>query len=188
MNGAAADPRRLILWTVGAIVGAVLLLGFLYRARGALLLIYVSALLAMGMAPLARAIERIRFRGRPLPRWLAVAIIYVVVLAALVGLGSAVVPTFAQQAREFAAVAPEWFDQAQAKLIDWGVLPEPMTLREAIEVGVDAVTVIVALLLGSALLGVTGALLAVPTAAILKVVLLEVGRETPAERPGRRAA
>jgi len=42
------------------------------------------------------------------------------------------------------------------------------------QVGVSAVTVIVALLIGGKLLGIVGAILAVPTAAILQVVLLEL--------------
>ncbi|HJR61738.1 MAG TPA: AI-2E family transporter [Vicinamibacterales bacterium] len=42
------------------------------------------------------------------------------------------------------------------------------------QVGVSAVTVIVALLIGGKLLGIVGALLAVPTAAILQVLILEI--------------
>jgi predicted PurR-regulated permease PerM len=42
------------------------------------------------------------------------------------------------------------------------------------QVGVSAVTVIVALLIGGKMLGILGALLAVPTAAILQVVFMEV--------------
>jgi len=42
------------------------------------------------------------------------------------------------------------------------------------QVGVSAVTVIVALLIGGKLLGILGALLAVPTAAILQVLFMEV--------------
>ena len=42
------------------------------------------------------------------------------------------------------------------------------------QVGVSAVTVIVALLVGGSLLGIVGALLAVPTAAILQVIAAEV--------------
>ena len=45
------------------------------------------------------------------------------------------------------------------------------------QVGVSAVTVIVALLIGGNLLGIVGAILAVPTAAILQVVFTEVTRE-----------
>ena len=42
------------------------------------------------------------------------------------------------------------------------------------QVGVSAVTVIVALLIGGRLLGIVGAILAVPTAAILQVLLIEL--------------
>jgi predicted PurR-regulated permease PerM len=42
------------------------------------------------------------------------------------------------------------------------------------QVGVSAVTVIVALLIGGNLLGIVGALLAVPTAAILQVLFMEI--------------
>jgi predicted PurR-regulated permease PerM len=42
------------------------------------------------------------------------------------------------------------------------------------QVGVSPVTVIVALLIGGSLLGIVGALLAVPTAAILQVVAAEL--------------
>jgi predicted PurR-regulated permease PerM len=45
------------------------------------------------------------------------------------------------------------------------------------QVGVSPVTVIVALLIGGKLLGITGAILAVPTAAILQVVLAEMVAE-----------
>jgi predicted PurR-regulated permease PerM len=48
------------------------------------------------------------------------------------------------------------------------------------QVGVSAVTIIVALLIGGSLLGIAGAVLAVPTAAILQVVVQEVWREPPA--------
>jgi predicted PurR-regulated permease PerM len=50
------------------------------------------------------------------------------------------------------------------------------------QVGVSAVTVIVALLIGGKLLGIVGALLAVPTAAILQVLFTEV-METREKRP-----
>jgi predicted PurR-regulated permease PerM len=46
------------------------------------------------------------------------------------------------------------------------------------QVGVSAVTVIVALLIGGKLLGIMGAILAIPTAAILMVVFQEVSGQT----------
>ena len=45
------------------------------------------------------------------------------------------------------------------------------------QAGVSAVTVIVSLLIGGNLLGILGAILAVPTAAILQVVFTEVAKQ-----------
>jgi predicted PurR-regulated permease PerM len=50
------------------------------------------------------------------------------------------------------------------------------------QVGVSPVTVIVALLIGGRLLGIVGAILAVPTAAILQVVLTEFMSDQPDPR------
>jgi predicted PurR-regulated permease PerM len=58
------------------------------------------------------------------------------------------------------------------------------------QVGVSAVTVIASLLIGGSLAGIVGAILAVPTAAILQVVMSEVLREDdrrPETRADRRA-
>jgi predicted PurR-regulated permease PerM len=47
------------------------------------------------------------------------------------------------------------------------------------QVGVSPVTVIISLLIGGALMGVVGALLAVPTAAILQVIAAEIVENDP---------
>ena len=49
------------------------------------------------------------------------------------------------------------------------------------QVGVSAVTVIIALLIGGSLLGLVGAILAVPTAAILQVLFEELGPEAASD-------
>ena len=132
---AADSPRRLIVWGVGITAGAVVLLFLAWVARSALVLIYVAALLAMGMAPLVRLIERgtaRRFR-RPMPHWIAPLLIFTGVLAGIAGIALMIVPTFASQTRELTATIPDWFTSAQQWLIDHGLLSEPMTLREALE-------------------------------------------------------
>ena len=68
------DYTRRMLQTVAAVAGAVVLLAALWAAREALLLIYISALTAMGFSPLVRLLERPRpddGQGR-VPRWLAI--------------------------------------------------------------------------------------------------------------------
>jgi predicted PurR-regulated permease PerM len=54
------------------------------------------------------------------------------------------------------------------------------------QVGVSAVVVIAALLIGGSLLGILGAVLAIPTAAILQVILQEILDER--DRLGERAS
>jgi predicted PurR-regulated permease PerM len=61
------------------------------------------------------------------------------------------------------------FFVAQQQLENHILVPKIMERQ----VGISAVTVIIALLIGGKLLGIVGAILAVPTAAILQVVLQE---------------
>ena len=58
------------------------------------------------------------------------------------------------------------------------------------QVGVSPVAVIVALLIGGNLLGIPGAILAVPTVAILQVLFTEwmTSRDGPADEPARPPA
>jgi predicted PurR-regulated permease PerM len=65
------------------------------------------------------------------------------------------------------------FFLAQQQLENHVLVPKVMERQ----VGVSAVTVIVALLLGGSLLGIVGAILAVPTAAILLVVFEEMAQQ-----------
>jgi hypothetical protein len=85
MSSGADTPRQLILWTIAAVAGAVVVLWLLYLAREVLLLLYVSALFAIGFSPFVGLIERQRVlpigtRGRP--RWLAILVVYVGILGA----------------------------------------------------------------------------------------------------------
>jgi predicted PurR-regulated permease PerM len=63
------------------------------------------------------------------------------------------------------------FFVAQQQFENHVLVPKVM----ARQVGVSAVVVVIALLIGGSLLGVVGAILAVPTAAILHVLLQELG-------------
>src|SRR3982751_5047924 len=90
-------PR--MLQTMAAIAGAVILLAGLWAARDALLLVYVSALIAMGLSPLVKLIERPRPRALPrrVPRWLAILAIYAVLVAVVVLVGLLVIPPLVAQ-------------------------------------------------------------------------------------------
>ena len=128
-------PRWLIVWAVAVTAAAVIVLFLAWLARDALILIYVSALLAMGMAPLVRLVARAAARlfRRPLPRWIAPLLIYLVVFGVIAATAAMIVPAFVRQARDFARQVPEWYAAGSDWLIEHGVLDEAMSFREALE-------------------------------------------------------
>ena len=129
------SPRRLIVFGVSVSVAGVVLLLVAYQVRNVLLLVYVSALFAMGISPLVRIIERKRmFRvGTRIPRWLAILVIYATILASLVGIGAIVVPPLVEQAEELWRTLPDKIEQAQGWLVQRGILREPITIRDAVQ-------------------------------------------------------
>ena len=141
MSPSREDPRGLIRYALVGAALTVVLLWTLYLARAALLLIYLSALVAIGLGPLLSAIPAI-----------AVALTVSPTLA----LGGVV------------------FYIAQQQLENHVLVPKIMERQ----VGVNAAGVIIALLLGGSLLGAIGAILAVPTAAILQVIFEELAPES----------
>jgi predicted PurR-regulated permease PerM len=169
------SPRRLIVWTIGA-VGVALVLGWVvYASRHVLLLLYVSALLAIGFSPLVRLLERQQLLPvvtRRVPRWLAILVVYVGILGVVVGIGFLVLPPLVRQARELARQLPSMVERAQGYLVERGLLAEPITLKEALErapVGPSADYVGTVL---GALWGVFGGIVGVLTILILTFYLL----------------
>jgi predicted PurR-regulated permease PerM len=126
--------RRLVQ-TIAAVVGAVILLVALWEARGALMLVYVSALIAMGFSPLVRFIERPRTpRGaRLVPRWLAILVIYLAIVGVIVLFGLLIVPPLISQASSLWERAPSEFNKLQAWLRDHHLLTRSITLEQAVE-------------------------------------------------------
>jgi predicted PurR-regulated permease PerM len=154
---------------------AVIVLWCLYLVRDELLLIYVSCLLALGFSPLVRMIERQRLSIRSttlkVPRWLAILIPYVAILA-IIALAVAVIwPPLIDQARALWAQLPDMFDRGQRFLVAKGLLNEHLTLREAIERaqgpgGAAAEKV------AGAVLGLAGGIVGILTILILSLYIL----------------
>src|SRR5438128_4774196 len=106
--------RRRMLETVAALTGVVLLIATLWAAREALMLVYVSALIAMGFAPLVNVIEQPRPNvRRRVPRWLAILAIYLAIVGVLVLLGLAVIPPLVAQAESLWTRLPNEFNKFQ---------------------------------------------------------------------------
>ncbi|MGH7266747.1 MAG: AI-2E family transporter [Candidatus Rokuibacteriota bacterium] len=99
------------------------------------LLIYVSALFAMGFSALIRFLDRhgaLTVGRHRLPRWLVVLAVYLTVLAGGAALGAAVIPPLIEQAQDFWTHLPQLVEQAQTFLVARGILKRPITLQEAL--------------------------------------------------------
>jgi predicted PurR-regulated permease PerM len=123
-----------MIQTVATVAGTFILLALLWEARDALLLVYVSALIAMGLSPLVLLIERRRVGvKRRVPRWLAILSIYAVLVAVLVFVGLLVVPPLVSQGSALWAKLPEWFNRFQTFLITHKLMTHRVTLEEAVQ-------------------------------------------------------
>jgi len=153
---------------------AVAVLWCAYLVRDALLLIYVSGLLAIGFSPLVRLIERQKLLpvgAARVPRWLAILVPYVAIVVAIVLLLTILWPPLAEQAQALWAQLPDMFDRGQRFLVGKGLLREHLTLGEAVEraqgPGADAVGRV-----AGAVVGVAGGLFGIVTMLILSFYIL----------------
>jgi len=154
---------------------AVIVVWCAFLVRDVLLLVYMSGLFAIGFSPIVRLIERqqvLPIGGKRFPRWLAILILYVVLLGTLTGIAFMVAPPLIHQAQQFATTLPDIFDRAQDFLIKKGVLKEHLTLRQAVEHapgagGGEAVGTVF-----GAVVGVVGGIFGVITILILTFYIL----------------
>ena len=126
--------RRRMVETVLTVAGVFVLLAVLWAAREALMLVYVSALIAMGFAPLVQVIEQPRPGvRRRIPRWLAILVIYLAIVGLLVLLGLMVIPPLVAQAESLWTKLPGYFNKFQGFLIDHKLMTHRVTLEEAVQ-------------------------------------------------------
>ncbi|MDE3155702.1 MAG: AI-2E family transporter [Acidobacteriota bacterium] len=130
-----SDFNRRLVRTVAVVALAGVVLWVLYEARAALLVVYVSALLAMGFSPLVGLVER---DGRPapalrVPHLLAIFVVYLVLVGVLVGLALVAVPPIVTQGRALAADLPALFAGVQAFLRQHDLLAANVSLQEAVQ-------------------------------------------------------
>ena len=112
----------------------VVVVWMMYLARDVLLLIYVSVLLAIGFSPVVYAIEHQQVVpvGKRLPRWLAILVVYVLIVGTITIVGFLVIPPLVTQARALGTALPGLIDRGQELLIRYGLLDHRITLEEAL--------------------------------------------------------
>lgn len=126
---------RRLLQTVATVVGAVVVLAAVWAARSALMVIYVSALIAMGFSPVVRVLERPRHENGHgfVPRWLAILAIYLTIVGVTILVGLLVVPPLVAQATTLWDRAPEEFNKLQTWLRGHNLMTRRITLAQAVE-------------------------------------------------------
>ena len=165
------DGRALIRYALAGLVLTVVLLWAAYLVRDALLVIYISTLVAIGLSPLVAALEHRRPRRQRLPRWAAILVIYTAIVGAVVGIGLLIIPPLVEQTRQLVAELPSFLHRAQLWLIERGWLTRELTVQEAVQQtpvgGSDAVSTV-----ASAVWGLIGGIFGVITILILAFYLL----------------
>src|SRR5262252_3380046 len=128
------DFRRRMFETVLTVAGVAIAIATLWAAREALMLVYVSALIAMGFSPIVVVIEQRHARGRRrVPRWLAILIIYLAILGVIVLVGLMVIPPLVAQAESLWTKLPAEFNRFQNFLIQHKLMTHRVTLEEAVQ-------------------------------------------------------
>jgi predicted PurR-regulated permease PerM len=131
-NGVSFARR---VWIAVAIVAAATLgaLG-IWNGRSALLLIYASLLLATGLLPLVRRIERVvgGRRWSP-PRWSVISVVYAVFLGLVALAALLIVPTLISQADELSRRLPSLVASWQSGLVKHGWIARPLTIADAVQ-------------------------------------------------------
>ena len=172
MTASPDSPRALIRYAFAAFAVTVFIAWALWEVRDALLLIYISALIAIGLSPLVNDLERKRLMRQRVPRWMAILVIYVFIIAALVAVASMVIPAVVMQARDLAREFPQLLHQAQQWLINHGVLTREISAQEAVQSASVSGAQDYLQFVANAVLGVVGGVFGLITALVLAFYLL----------------
>ena len=138
------EYKALIRYALVAAVLTAALAWTLFIVRDALLVVYMSALVAIGLSPLVEAAEqRITLKKSRIPRWAAILGIYCSIIGILIGVGLLIIPPLVDQARGFWTALPSLIEQGREWLVQRGVLGANVSttdvIRQAPVGGSDAV-------------------------------------------------
>jgi predicted PurR-regulated permease PerM len=163
------NPRALVTYGVVAVLAGIVALYSAFLLRQVLLLLYVAGLLAIGISPSVRWLER-RSAERRIPRWIAILFIYLGLLLMVTLTLLLVVPPLAKQAQDLWTNLPAYADTLQRWLVARGLISHTYSwselLRNAPSPGLALAGVL------GALQGFLGAIGALVTVLVLPYYLL----------------
>src|SRR5207249_2308908 len=133
VTASSDSPRTLIRYALVGLALTVSICWALWEVRDALVLVYISALVAIGLSPLVNAIERKRLMRQRVPRWAAILVIYLCIIGAIVGVAILVIPPIVKQARELVMELPRLLHQGQQWLVNHGLLTREISAQEAVQ-------------------------------------------------------
>jgi predicted PurR-regulated permease PerM len=118
-----AERNRVITRSVAVSLIGIVAVYTLYLISSVIITVYISSLLAIGLSPAVRQLERSRIVGgrRMIPRWLAILLLYVAFLAIVGIIGLLTVPPMVEQAQQLIADLPQYSERFQAWLRSRGI-------------------------------------------------------------------
>jgi predicted PurR-regulated permease PerM len=147
MAGSDREFTRRMVWTVLTVTAVAIIVDALWAVRAALMLIYVSAIIAMGFSPMVRVADRPNPTGAQKPnpagaqkrvrvrRTLAILAIYLGMIAVCVLVGLTIIPPLVDQAGQLWTRLPQAFSDLQRFLIRRHIMTTTsrVTLQQAVE-------------------------------------------------------
>jgi predicted PurR-regulated permease PerM len=122
------SPFFIGLAATAGVAVTVLVLWMFWIASDVFLLIGVALFLAIGMDPAVSFLVK-----RRLPRWSAVIVVLLVIVAAIAGFIAAAVPALVTQGQDLVNAAPQWLQQAQDHNSFIGQLNDKFQIQQKVE-------------------------------------------------------
>lgn len=118
------EHNRVIARSVVMVIVGVTVAYALYQLREVLVTLYISGLLAIGLSPIVRRLEKTRLlQGRlRLPRWVAILSLYIGFLLAVALILALIIPPIVAQVQELVQSLPRYADQFQGWLVERGIV------------------------------------------------------------------
>jgi predicted PurR-regulated permease PerM len=139
MPGSDREFTERMVRTILTVAAVAIVVATLWEARAALMLIYVSAIIAMGFSPMVRFADRPRAAGGQkrirVRRTLAILAIYLSIIGVFVLVGLTVIPPLVEQAGQLWMRLPQAFNDLQRFLIRRHIITSMsrVTLEEAVQ-------------------------------------------------------